>query len=198
MQGLHRICFSTADDPFYKVPVTKYYPELVVVDQDGSVLSVINPQNKKDETYQISYFDDFRDSALKINDDRKITIGLGAIKKPGVSLLLFIKENDLTGKPVKESDYERAWFRISNEETNQTLDYSLIEKIEKPENYEPTYQKEDEEGEPLQNPLTYLHGRMYMDEQERWVFESLKQVFQQKDYPEIVSTLTSLYGTTQA
>jgi hypothetical protein len=43
MEGIHRLCFSTADDPFYKVPVAKYYPECVVVDHTGKVLTVINP-----------------------------------------------------------------------------------------------------------------------------------------------------------
>lgn len=31
LEGIHRLCFSTADDPFYKLPVSKYYPECVVV-----------------------------------------------------------------------------------------------------------------------------------------------------------------------
>lgn len=163
MQGLHRLCFSTADDPFYKLSVSKYYPECVVVDADGTVLSVVNPLCKKDDSYQISYIDDFRDAVLKINDDKKITIGLGAIKKQGISILLFIKENDLTDKPTKEGDFDRSWFRISNEETNQTLDYSLLEKLEKPEDYQPQFQPEDEEAAPQDNPLTYLHGRLYQD-----------------------------------
>jgi hypothetical protein len=33
-------------------------------------------------------------------------------------ILLVVRENDLTGKPVKAEDYDRAWFRLSNEETN--------------------------------------------------------------------------------
>lgn len=90
---------------------------------------------------------------------------------------------------MKEGDFDRAWFRISNEETNQTLDYSLVEKIEKPEGYEPTYQAEEEEGEPRQNPLTYLHGRLYFTEEKTWVFESFKLSFQKKEYPDIISTL---------
>ena len=118
LQGLHRVVFSTADDPFFKVPINKYHPELVVVDRDGTVLSTVNPQNRRDDNYQISYADDFRDTALKINDDKKICISLGAMKKPGMSIFLFVRENDLTGKPVREGDFDRAWFRISNEETN--------------------------------------------------------------------------------
>lgn len=33
--GINRICFSTADDPFYKLPANRYYPECVVYNQMG-------------------------------------------------------------------------------------------------------------------------------------------------------------------
>lgn len=118
LEGLTRLCFSTADNPFYKLSVSKYYPELIVMEADGSVLATINPKHRKDEALQLRYNDDFRDNALKINDDKKIMIGLSALKKPGISIFLIIKENDLTGKPVKEGDFDRAWFRVSNEDTN--------------------------------------------------------------------------------
>jgi hypothetical protein len=48
---------------------------------------------------------------------------------------LLIREYDTTGKPVREGDFDRAWFRLSNEETNQTLDYSLVKNIERSEDY---------------------------------------------------------------
>lgn len=51
LDGMHRLCFSTADDPFYKVPVNKYFPECVLVDSDGTVLSRVNEDNRKDDTY---------------------------------------------------------------------------------------------------------------------------------------------------
>jgi hypothetical protein len=50
-------------------------------------------------------------------------------------ILLLVRENDLTGKAVKDGDFDRAWFRLSNEETNQTLDYSLVDKVDKPEDF---------------------------------------------------------------
>ena len=43
LNGMNRLCFSTADDPFYKTGVSKYYPECVVYDKDGSVLARVNP-----------------------------------------------------------------------------------------------------------------------------------------------------------
>ena len=33
--GINRLCFSTADDPFYKLPASRYYPECVVYNQLG-------------------------------------------------------------------------------------------------------------------------------------------------------------------
>lgn len=133
----------------------------------------------------MQYLDDFRDPALKINDDKKIQIGLGAFKQPGISIFLLVRENDITGKPVKESDFDRAWFRLSNEETNQTLDYSLVNKIEKSEEYQASFPAEDEEAPPTMNPLSYLHGRLYLDEGNKWVFESIKQSFEHKDFPDL-------------
>jgi len=197
MEGINALVFSTADNPFYKLSVSKYAPECVVLDADGTVLAIINRTNKKDDVLQLTYGDDFRDPDLKINDDKKIRIALSAVKKPGISIFLLIRELDTTGKPVKDSDFDRAWFRISNEETNQTLDYSLISKVDKPEDYQPTFVKEgDEEGTAHPNPLTYLHGRIYLDESNNWAFESLKKVFQQKDQPNLVQTLSTLYGKT--
>lgn len=84
----------------------------------------------------MQYLDDIRDPVLKINDDRKIQIQLGGIKEPGTVIVLCVREFDNTGKPpAKEDEFKRAWFRLSNEETNQTLDYSLIDNIDKPEDY---------------------------------------------------------------
>lgn len=180
LAGMSRLCFSTADDPFYKSAISKYYPECVVYDTTGEILARVNPQNIKEENFQMTYVEDFRDPALKINDDRKIQIQLSAITKPGTMILLLVKEYDTTGKPIKEGEFDRAWFRLSNEDTNQTLDYSLINKVEKPEEYNPLIPADEEEGEnaqPRRNALTYIHGRLYLDDNKKWVFESYKHCF---------------------
>ena len=114
---MSRLCFSTADDPFYKAPISKFYPEAIVFDSHGEIIARVGPECKKADDVQMNYMDDFRDPALKVNDDRQGQISLNAITKPGTMILLVIKENDLTGKPVKDADFERAWFRLSNEET---------------------------------------------------------------------------------
>ena len=40
--GLSRLSFSTADDPFYKTSLAKYYPEVSVYDKNGELVSQIN------------------------------------------------------------------------------------------------------------------------------------------------------------
>lgn len=55
LEGMHRLCFSTADDPFYKLPVAKFYPECVVVDSTGKIVAVINPDNRKDDALQMEF-----------------------------------------------------------------------------------------------------------------------------------------------
>ena len=196
---MNRLSFSTADDPFYKTTVAKYYPEAVVVSKEGKILSKINHSTKENKELCMSYTDDIRDPVLKINDDRKIQIQLGGIKEPGTMIFLMVREFDNTGKPpAKEGEFDRAWFRISNEETNQTLDYSLVQKIEQPEGYEEFIpNEEDDEAPPTRNDLTYLHGVLYLDES-KWVFESYKHCFQAKDYKDVSDTLSSLYGRAQA
>ena len=107
-------------------------------------MAVVNPFNKGAEEMGLQFAEGFRDPALKINDDRKIQISLNRLKQyaqdeklKGLMMMLFVKEyeNKDTSISLPEGEYDRAWFRLSNEETNQTLDYSLIKNIEQPEDY---------------------------------------------------------------
>lgn len=162
--GMNRLSFSTADDPFYKTSVAKYYPECVIVGKDGQIVAKVNPNEKKNADYAMSYSDDIRDPVLKINDDRKIQIQIGAIKEPGTMILLLVREFDNTGKPAaKEGEFDRAWFRLSNEETNQTIDYSLVKKVDLPEDFQEAIVAEDEEEPAVRNEVTYVHGILYLD-----------------------------------
>lgn len=53
-------------------------------------------------------------------------------------------------KETADKNFDRAWFRLSNEETNQTIDYSLISKIDTPEDYQEVIPNdEDEEALPF-------------------------------------------------
>jgi len=93
-----KLSFSTADDPFYKASMPKYYPEAIIVDKDGKELGRVNPDNRNMNQLGMSYNDDIRDPVLKINDDRKICISLNGIKEPGTMIFLTVRENDLSGK----------------------------------------------------------------------------------------------------
>lgn len=56
---------------------------------------------------------------MKINDDRKVRIALSQMKKPGRMILLTVKCNEeLRKAPPKDGEFERAWFRLVNEDTN--------------------------------------------------------------------------------
>ena len=67
-----QICFSTADDPFYKAPVARHYPNVIVFNKNGERVAEAGPDSRKNTQYALNYLDDFRDAALKINDDKKV------------------------------------------------------------------------------------------------------------------------------
>jgi len=62
--------------------------------------------------------EDFREPHLKLNDDKKVKISLATLAKKGRMVLLTVKTNDLRSKPAKEGEFDRAWFRLNNEDTN--------------------------------------------------------------------------------
>jgi hypothetical protein len=197
LTGLSKLSFSTADDPFFKTSAPKFYPEACVYDQQGIFLGRVSPSVQKNTDWGMSYIDGIRDAALKVNDDRKIQINLGGITQPGTVIILMVRKFDNTGN-AKEGEFDRAWFRLSNEETNQTIDYSMVSKIDVPEDYQETIPNaEDEEAEPIKNELTYIHGILYLEACEsgnKWVFESLKSAFQQKDHGDISSKIGEIYS----
>ena len=39
---IQKLSFSTADDPFYKATMPRYYPEAIVINKDGQEISRIN------------------------------------------------------------------------------------------------------------------------------------------------------------
>ena len=202
--GLNRLAFSTADDPFYKTSESKYYPEAVVISAEGKILTRINPDNRSSEDYHMTFNDDVRDPVLKINDDRKIQISFNQIKEPGTMILLTVRQFvPKDGRTIgKEGEFDRAWFRLSNEETNQTLDYCMINKMELPEEYQELIPNEDEEeAPPFRNSLTYIAGAMFLDESRGspiWVFESYKNILQAKDFrtsgKDVATTLGEIYA----
>ena len=93
-------------------------------------MATINPTNKSESQFGASvYCDNFRDERLKINDDRKVKLTLSDFKDENVMILLTLKTNDIKKEKVNPSAYAKAWFRLQNEDTNQTLDYSYIKDV---------------------------------------------------------------------
>ena len=62
--------------------------------------------------------EDFREPKLKLNDDKKIRITLSAMKKPGRMILLTVRTTDLRKSPPKEGEFDRAWYRLNNDDTS--------------------------------------------------------------------------------
>lgn len=62
--------------------------------------------------------DDFREAKLKLNDDKKIRINLNKLTKPGRTIILTVRTHDLRRNPPKENEFDKAWYRLINEDTN--------------------------------------------------------------------------------
>lgn len=171
LSQLERLSFSVADNPFFKADVAKYYPECHVVNAEtGSLMSTINPTAKSSQQLaSLAFLDNFRDEKLKINDDRKIKFELENLKGQGVMFFLTVKTFDTRGEKVKEGAYDQAWFRLQNEDTNQTLDYTKINDIDIGETgYDPAQdvapeEEEDQAEQGERNELIYLAGRIYLE-----------------------------------
>lgn len=81
--------------------------------------------------------DKFRDDKLKINDDRKVKLTISDFKKESnIMILLTVRAYDSNEKAADLSQYREDWFRLQNEDINQTLDYAYVMKVDLPEGYE--------------------------------------------------------------
>ena len=131
LRSLHRLAFTVADNPFMKTDMAKYYPEIHVILSDGTLVTTISPTNKNDASFGSSfYMDNFRDDHLKVNDDRKVRLTLSDFKdRRDMMILLTVRTNELKGVASNAATFAQAWYRLQNEDTNQTLDYSYIEKV---------------------------------------------------------------------
>ena len=90
--------------------------------------------------------DNFRDEHLKINDDRKVRVTLSDFKdRRDMMILLTVRMNDLKGMNADKTQYDKAWYRLQNEDSNQTLDHSYISKVKEENGIE---ENPDDENEP--------------------------------------------------
>ena len=115
--------------------------------------------------------DNFRDEHLKINDDRKVRVTLSDFKdRRDMMILLTVRMNDLKGQKANKSAFEKAWYRLQNEDTNQTLDHSYIDKVkedngieEDPEEPEAAEESGEEDAGPKKENI-FLAGRLYRED----------------------------------
>jgi hypothetical protein len=75
--------------------------------------------------------------------------------------------------------------RINNEDTNQTIDYSKIKSIEKPEGFDEDAPI-DEEADPSipRTEIVYVAGRLFFDHNGRWVYEAFNNFLLTDRFPE--------------
>ncbi len=65
-----------------------------------------------------------------------------------IMLVVRMFRNPEGQKQGNDDDYKRAWMRLCNEETNQTIDYAMMDKIEVAEGYqEVVAEADDDDGE---------------------------------------------------
>lgn len=198
LSTMQRISFSVADDPFLKNEVAKYYPQIYVFNEGGDVISEVSAHNRRDAKHGIEYMEDFRDAKVKINDDRKIKITLPEIKDSNAMILLTVRTFDLRKETVAPGQYDKAWFRLQNEDTNQTLDYTNVRDIELPEGF--TEEGADDEGDEEdaadsskpRNELVYIAGRIYKCEG-KWIFEQFHHVTTSEQFPDIAASMGDLF-----
>ena len=146
--------------------------------------------------------DSFRDEKLTINDDRKVRMNLADFQESGHMIFLLVRNFDTRADKVAENAYKHSWFRLQNEQTNQTIDFTNIASVEVPEDYaegEPQAE-EDEEAEPAtRNELVYIAGRLFRDEElekkksgAKWIYEKLSQVTTTEKFEDVGASLAGL------
>lgn len=101
LTNLNTIAFQVADDPFFKSLRARFYPEVVIMNMSGKVKARVNPFSRKYTRKgkdALLFDDDFREPKLKINDDRRVQINLGALQ-PKERQPPSIKESVVSGNP---------------------------------------------------------------------------------------------------
>lgn len=109
-------------------------------------------------------------------------------------ILFTVRTFELRKNPPKDGEFDRAWYRLTNEDTNQTIDYKKLKEIEKPEGFDEDAQIDEENEDPAAKPfITYVAGRIFMDTNGRWVYESYNHCFTSDKYPDLVENLIDIY-----
>jgi hypothetical protein len=118
-------------------------------------------------------------------------------------LLLTVKvfTDNFKGSPVKPGEFDRAWYRLVNQDTSQTLDYKQIKDVKSPDSPADGDAPAEEGGadgdaSTAKKSFTYVAGRIYFDHRGngRWVYEQFNHVFatdkfENGDFPQAMCTL---------
>ena len=148
------------------------------------------------------FCDNFRDDKLKINDDRKVKITLSDFDEKDTMILLTVRSFEPQGKKPDPANYREAWFRLQNEDTNQSIDYTYVRKVEIPDGWDEAGEDNEEvnsqasgaEQNKPKNELIYLAGRIFKEdvvkkgsqsprEETKWVYERWNKAITTESYP---------------
>ena len=97
-------------------------------------------------------------------------------------ILLTVKVfvDNFKSAPVRPGEFDKAWYRLVNLDTSQTLDYTHIKNVQSPDApSEEVSGSADDGDENKVKTFTYVAGRIYFDHKgnQRWVYEQFNHVF---------------------
>lgn len=217
ISSITKLSLSTADDPFFNLPQEhkKYFPQMIVYDKEGDVLETVDEslvhheeggEVQIDTTINGSTFNPYcRDNKLKINDDRKATISLNKLENKAQQVLFFIRTKNVDSKSIGANEFDRATFRLLNDETNQSIDEETVKNALKlptneegediPDEEPPAVEGAEEPADGEEGADTkpgpekiLLIGRVYYDNK-KWIYEKYNFRFYEDNHPEIFKKL---------
>ena len=113
-------------------------------------------------------------------------------------ILLTVKVfvDNFKAAPVRPGEFEKAWYRLVNLETSQTLDYKNIKDVQQPDapSEDAAVGEDGEEGK--SKSFTYVAGRIYFDYagNQHWVYEQLNHVFSNDRFEREGTDLTGKFA----
>ena len=125
-----------------------------------------------------------------------------------ILLTVKISADAFRKSPASPGEFDKAWFRLVNADTSQTLDYKLIKDVSSPDNASGTEDNgagaddADEGGAAPSKGATYTYvaGRIFYDHQGttgKWVYESYNHCFSSERFEnggiELAEELGAIY-----
>jgi hypothetical protein len=208
LNDMDHVAFAVANNPFYKLDTPKFYPEALVINKEGKILARIGECEADSDAFSaLKFRTNFRDDKMRLNDDMKIEMKLSEFTDPSTMVVFMMKTYDLRKeKDLPENLFNEAWFRLQNETTSQTLDYTKVRKIAVPDDYVEGDPADEEAEDPadrkVRNELIYLAGRLYCEKNEKtgalkWIYEKWNQLVTSDKYADgIHNSLNDLYKNT--